>query len=112
MALSRKQRRKINELSIITWMLFLRLRDEKGWITDVGDRARYSDKSIKVSRTQGCLKISPKHIYQAAHVCEGSAWSTCLAAVLDKYSPPLIDKKAKGAIVFDELVRQGYFATN
>ena len=68
--------------------------------------------SIKVSRTQGCLKIAPKHICQAAHVCEGSVWIICLAAVLDKCSPPLIGQKAKGAIVFDELVRQGYLATN
>ena len=68
--------------------------------------------SIKVSRTQGCLKIAPTHICQAAHVCEGGAWITCLAAVLDNCSPPSIGQKAKGAIVFDELVRQGYFATN
>ena len=68
--------------------------------------------SIKVSRTQGCLEISPKHICQAALVCEGSTWITCLAAVLDKCSPPSIGQKAKGAIVFDELFQQGYFATN
>ena len=65
--------------------------------------------SIKVSRTQGCLKIAPKHICQAALVCGGSTWITCLAAVLDKCLPPSIGQKAKGAIVFDELVRQGYF---
>ena len=68
--------------------------------------------SIKVSRNQCCLKIAPTHICQAAHVCEGSVWISCLAAVLDKYLPPSIGQKAKGAIVFDELVRQGYFATN
>ena len=68
--------------------------------------------SIKVSRTQGCLKIAPKHICQAALVCEGSVWITCLAAVLDKCLPPSIGQKAKGAIVFDELVRLGYYATN
>ena len=39
--------------------------------------------SIKVSRTQGCLKIAPKYICQAAFVCECSAWITCLAAVLE-----------------------------
>ena len=65
--------------------------------------------SIKVSRTQGCLKMAPKHICQAALVCEGSTWITCLAAVLDKFLPPSIGQKAKGAIVFDEIVRQGYF---
>ena len=68
--------------------------------------------SIKVSRNQGCLKIAPTHICQAAHVCIGSVWITCLAAVLDECLPPSIGHKAKGAIVFDELVRQGYFATN
>jgi len=68
--------------------------------------------SIKVSRTQGCLIIAPKHISQAALVCEGSTWITCLAAVLDKCLPPSIGQKAKGAIVFDELVRQGYLITD
>ena len=64
--------------------------------------------SIKVSSTQGCLKIAPKHICDAALVCEGSLWITCLAAVLDKFSPQSLGSKAKGAIVFDELVRQNY----
>ncbi len=68
--------------------------------------------SIKVSHTQGCLKIAPKHICKAALVCHGSVWITCLAAVLDKCLPPSIGQKAKGAIVFDELVRQGYFITD
>ena len=60
--------------------------------------------SIRVCHTQGCLKIAPKHICQAARVCEGSVWITCLAAVLDKCSPPSIGQKARGAMVFDELV--------
>ena len=68
--------------------------------------------SIKVSGTQGCLKIAPKHICKGALICEGSAWITCLAAVLDKCSPPSLGSKTKGAIVFDELVRQGYLLTN
>ena len=68
--------------------------------------------SIKVSRTQGCLKIAPKHICKASLVCEGSAWISCLASVLDKCSPPSLGQKAKGAIVFDELVRQGYVITD
>ena len=68
--------------------------------------------SIKVSRTQGCLKIAPKHICNAALVCDGSVWITCLASVLDKCSPPSLGQKAKGAIVFDELVRQRYVITD
>ena len=68
--------------------------------------------SIKVSRNQGCQKIAPIHICNAALVCEGSVWITCLAAVLDKCLPPSIGQKAKGAIVFDELVRQGYFISD
>ena len=68
--------------------------------------------SIKVSRTQGCLKIAPKHICNATLVCDGSCWITCLASVLDKCSPPSLGQKAKGAIVFDELVRQGYVITD
>ncbi len=64
--------------------------------------------SIKVSRTQGCLEIAPKHICNTAHVCEGSSWITCLASVLDKFSPPQLGDKARGAKVFDELVRQRY----
>ena len=68
--------------------------------------------SIKFSRTQGCLKIAPKQICKAALVSEGSAWITCLASVLDKCSPPSLGHKAKGALVFDELVRQGYLITD
>ena len=68
--------------------------------------------SIKVSRTQGCLQIAPKHICKVSLVCEGSFWITCLAAVLDKCSPSSLGQKAKGAIVFDELVRQGYVITD
>ena len=63
--------------------------------------------SIKVSHTQGCLKIAPKHICKAAFICEGSLWITCLSAVLDKCLHPSIGQKAKGGIAFDELVRQG-----
>ncbi len=65
--------------------------------------------SIKVSRTQGCLEIAPKHICHASFVCEGSIWITCLASVLDKFTPPVLGEKSRGAKVFDELVRQGYF---
>ena len=68
--------------------------------------------SIKVSRTQGCVKIAPKHICNAALVCDGSSWITCLASVLDRCSPPSLGQKAKGAIVFDELVRQGFVITD
>ena len=67
--------------------------------------------SMKVSRTQGCLEIASKHICQAARVCEGSAWITCLASILDRCLPPSIGQKAKVSIVFDELVREGYFVT-
>ena len=63
--------------------------------------------SIKVSTTQGCLQSAPKHICDVALVCEGSFWITCLAAVLDKCSPPSLGSKSKGAIVFDALVQQG-----
>ena len=38
--------------------------------------------SIKVSRTQGCLKVDPKHICKVALVCQDSAWITSLASVL------------------------------
>ena len=64
--------------------------------------------SIKVSRTQGCLQIAPKHICKSALVCEGSIWITCLAALIDNFSPPSLGSKSRGAVVFDELVRQGY----
>ena len=68
--------------------------------------------SIKVCRMQGCIEVAPHHICKTALVCEGSVWITCLAAVLDKCLPPSIGQKAKGAIVFDELVRQGYFVND
>ena len=59
--------------------------------------------SIKVSRTQGCIKVAPDHICSAAQVCEGSLWITCFASVLDQIIPVAIGKKTRGAIVFDEL---------
>ena len=62
--------------------------------------------SIKLYRTQGCLQIAPKHICKSALVCEGSIWITCLAALIDKCSPPLLGSKSRGAQVFDELIQQ------
>ena len=44
--------------------------------------------------------------------CDGSSWITCLDAVLDNCLPPSIGQKAKGAMVFDELVRHRYFVTD
>ena len=64
--------------------------------------------SIKVSSSQGCLEIAPDHICDSSIVCKGSLWITCLAAVLDKLSPPSLGSKARGAKVFDELVKNGY----
>tara|TARA_Y100001968_G_C19407464_1_gene744485 strand:+ start:1280 stop:1405 length:126 start_codon:yes stop_codon:yes gene_type:complete len=37
---------------------------------------------------------------------------TWLAALLDKCLPPSIGQKAKVAIVFEELVRHGYFVAD
>ncbi len=64
--------------------------------------------SIQVSRDEGCTKVAPKHICNATLVCKGSLWITCLASVLDKCDPPAIGTKARGARVFDELIRHGY----
>ena len=64
--------------------------------------------SIKVSRTQGCIEIAPDHICQSALVCKGSFWITCFAAVLDQINPVPMGAKARGARVFDELVKNGY----
>jgi len=41
-----------------------------------------------------------------------STWITCLAAVLDQVSPVTVGKKLRGAQVFDELVKNGYLATD
>ena len=71
--------------------------------------------SIKVSRSQGCLKIAPKHICQAVIVCESSSWSTCLAVYqISVCTFYIYRSKGKRAnpILFDELVRQGYFVTD
>ena len=68
--------------------------------------------SIKVSRTQGCIEVAPDHICESALVCKGSFWITCFAAVLDQVSPVPMKKKARGATVFDELVKNGYVVTN
>ena len=67
--------------------------------------------SIKVSRTQGCIEIAPDHICEAAHVCKGSFWITCFAAVLDQLIPVPIGEQARGATVFDELVKNNYEIT-
>ena len=64
--------------------------------------------SIKVSRTQGCTEVAPDHICLIGCVCKGSLWITCLAAVLDQIIPVPMGRKARGAIVFDELVKNGY----
>ena len=64
--------------------------------------------SIKISRSQGCIKIAPDHICQAACVCKGSLWITCFAAVLDQVNPVPIGEKSRGATVCDELVNNGY----
>ena len=64
--------------------------------------------SIKVSRTQGCIEVAPNFICEAASVCKGSFWITCLAALLDQVTPVPMGVKARGAKVFDELVKNGY----
>ena len=64
--------------------------------------------SIKVSRSQGCTEVAPDHICKAALVCKGSFWITCFAAVLDQINPVPIGTKARGATVFDALVKNGY----
>ncbi len=64
--------------------------------------------SIKVSRTQSCVEIAPDHICKSALVCKGSFWITCFAAVLDQVNPVPMGTKARGTIVFNELVKNGY----
>ena len=64
--------------------------------------------SIKVSRSQGCIEVAPDHICEAAYVCKGSLWITCIAAVLDQVNPVPMGEKARGATVFDQLVKNGY----
>ncbi len=68
--------------------------------------------SIKVSRTQGCIEIAPDHICKAANVCRGSFWITCFASILDEVTPVTIGKQARGAMVFDELTKNGYLVTD
>ena len=68
--------------------------------------------SIKVSRTQSCLEIAPDHICKKSLVCQGSKWITCLAALLDLMLPVTMGKKARGAQVFDELVKNGYLVND
>ncbi len=64
--------------------------------------------SIKISRTQGCIKVAPDHICKTANVCTGSYWITCFAAVLDQITPVAAGQKARGAKVFDALEKNGY----
>ena len=59
--------------------------------------------SIDVSASQGCLEQAPDHVCDACLVCSGSLWITCLAALLDKLTPPALGHKARGAKVFDQI---------
>ena len=68
--------------------------------------------SIKVSKTHGCIEVAPDHIRKAALLCKGSFWITCFAAVLDQVNPVPMGQKARGATVFDELVKNGYVVTD
>ena len=51
-------------------------------------------KSIKVSRTQGCLEIAPDHICKTSLVCKENTWITCLVAGLDQISLVTMGKQA------------------
>ena len=64
--------------------------------------------SIKYSRTQGCTEKAPKHICEAAQVCEGSSWLTCFASILDKANPLFLGTKSKGAEVVDAHLDNNY----
>ena len=64
--------------------------------------------SIKFSRTQGCTGKAPKHICEAAAVCQGSSWISCFASILDKVNPPSLGKKSRGAQVIDVLLGNNY----
>jgi len=61
-------------------------------------------KSIKSSQTQGCTEIAPKHICEAAQVCEGSSWISCFASILDKANPLSLEKKSRAAEVIAALL--------
>ena len=52
--------------------------------------------SIKFSRTQGCTEKAPRHICEAAQVCEGSSWINGFATILDKANPLSLGKKSRG----------------
>ena len=64
--------------------------------------------SIKCSHTQGCTGKAPKHICEAAQVCEGSSWNKCFASILDKANPPSLKKKSRGAKVIEVLLDNNY----
>ena len=64
--------------------------------------------SIKVSRSQGCTERAPKHICEAAQVCEGSSWITCFASILDKANPLSLGNKSSGVKVIDALLDNNY----
>tara|TARA_Y100001968_G_C18704990_1_gene413048 strand:- start:139 stop:414 length:276 start_codon:yes stop_codon:yes gene_type:complete len=58
--------------------------------------------SIKFYRThQGFIEKAPKHICEAAQVCEGSILMDCFALILDKANPLSLRKKSRGAKLFD-----------
>ena len=67
--------------------------------------------SIKLSRTQGCTEKAPKHICEAAQVCEGSSWINCFTLIIDKANPLSLGKKSRGAKVIDVLLDNNYLMT-
>ena len=68
--------------------------------------------SIKVSRTQGCIEVAPDHICETALVNKGSLWISCFASVLEQINPVPIGEKARGAMLIDTLVENGYVVIN
>ena len=66
---------------------------------------------VRLSRTKGCTEKAPKHICEAAQVCEGSSWITCFASILDKANPLSLGKKSRGAKVIDLLLDNNYLMT-
>ena len=64
--------------------------------------------SIKFSRTQGCTEKAPKHICEAAQVCESSSWITCFASILDKVNPLALAEKSRAAKVIEVHLDNNY----
>ena len=64
--------------------------------------------SIKFTRIKGFTEKAPKHICEAAQVCECISQITCFGSILDKANPPSLEKKSRGVTLIELPLENNY----